>query len=281
MLRAVLNANDPLPWPMSNLTPRARLAHHVLHPALMIVRRVRERAECMREYIARPQHLHHLLVRRRREVDVTHQRHAELVRSLQRDRERRRAVNAGRAAPDAHFDTDDDVAVLVRDLHRLDRGHQPHLLALSDHHGLGECVDPGKRDVQISKNAHRGRLDHVLAEASEIARPCATGVDRRRDARGAAEILRVDAERRAAPIDMRVQIDQAGRNDVALHVANFCRGADIVADLRDLAALKGDISHAINVLRRVDDAPALQDEVKCHLLSPSFRGRPQAGARNP
>ena len=70
-------------------------------------------------------------------------------------------------------------------------------------------VDAGVRDVQIGEDAHLARLDHVLAEAREIARAGAAGVDRRGDAGGAAELLGVDAERGAAPIDMGVQVDQA------------------------------------------------------------------------
>ena len=182
-------------------------------------------------------------------------------------RQRRRAVDAARAAPDPHLDADDHVAVLVRDLDRLDRRHQPHLLALADHHGLGERVDAGERDVQVGEDAHRRRLDHVLAEAREVARPRAAGVDRGGDAGGAAEILRVDAERGAAPVHVRVQVDQAGRDDVALHVAHFGRVAEIVADLRDLAAGERHVGDAVDVLRRVDDAPALQDEIVGHDVS--------------
>ena len=53
------------------------------------------------------------------------------------------------------------------------------------------------------------RLDHVLAESRQVARPGAAGVDRGRDAAQAAELLGVDAERSAAPIDMGVEVDDA------------------------------------------------------------------------
>ena len=151
--------------------------------------------------------------------------------------------------------------------HRLGRRHQPHLLALADHHGLRETVDARERHMQIGEDAHFAALDHVLAEAREIARPGAAGVDRRGDAGAAAEVLRVDAERGAAPIHMGVQVDQAGRHDVALHVAHFRRVGQVVPHLGDLAAGERHVGDAVDVLRRVDDPPALQDEVECHGVS--------------
>jgi hypothetical protein len=69
---------------------------------------------------------------------------------------------------------------------------------------------PAWRDVQIGEDADLRRLDHVLAEAHEIAGPGGAGVDGGGDAGGAAEFLRVDAERRAAPVDVGVQVDEAG-----------------------------------------------------------------------
>ena len=246
---------------------RPRVEHHVLHPALVVARRIRERAERVGQHVARPQLLHHLFVARRRKVDVAHQRHADFVRGLQRNVQRRRAMNAARAAPDPHLDADHDVAVRVGDLHGFDRRHQPHLLALADHDGLGEREDAGERDMQIGEDAHLAALDHVLAEAREVARPGAAGVDRGGDAAGAAELLRVDAERRAAPIDMRVQVDQARRDDVALHVARLRRAGQVVADLGDLAAGKRHVGDAVDVLRRVDDARAFKDQIVGHVVS--------------
>ena len=53
----------------------------------------------------------------------------------------------------------------------------------------------------------------MLAEAGEIARPGAAGIDAGRDRARAGEIVGVDAERGAAPIDMGVEVDEAGRDD--------------------------------------------------------------------
>ena len=67
-------------------------------------------------------------------------------------------------------------------------------------------------------------FDHMLAEAREISRAGAAGVDRSSDAASARELLGVDAKRRAAPIDMRVKVDEAGRHDDApIHRECRCR----------------------------------------------------------
>jgi hypothetical protein len=135
-------------------------------------------------------------------VDVRHHRHADFVRDLERDVERHGARAARGASADADLDADDDVAIGVGDLHRIDRRHQPDLLALADHHPRREGVDAGEGDVEISEDAHRAALDHVLAEARKVAGPGAAGIDGGGHARPAAEIFRVDAERGPAPVDV-------------------------------------------------------------------------------
>ena len=67
--------------------------------------------------------------------------------------------------------------------------------------------------MQISQNADLARLDDVLAEAREITRAGAAGVDRRGDAGRPAKLLGVNAERGSTPINVGVQIDQAGGDD--------------------------------------------------------------------
>ena len=167
---------------------------------------------------------------------------------------------------DPHLDADDEVAVGLRHRDGVDRVHQPQLLALADHDPMREAEDAGVRDVQIGQDAHLARLDHVLAEAREIARAGAAGVDRRGDAGGAAELLGVDAERGAAPIDVGVQVDQARRDDVARHVAHIGSGIglELASDHGDLAAREGDVRHGIELLRGVDHPAAAQDQIERH-----------------
>jgi hypothetical protein len=84
--------------------------------------------------------------------------------------------------PYPHLDADDEVAVSLCHRNRVDRIHQPHLLALTDHDPMREAVDPGVGDVQIGQDADLARLDHMLAETCEIARAGAAGINRRSNA---------------------------------------------------------------------------------------------------
>ena len=75
---------------------------------------------------------------------------------------------------------------------------------------LEKAKMPGKATFKIGQDADRRRLDHVAAEAVEVAGPGAAGIDEGGDAAAARQKLGLDAERRAAPIDMGVQVDQPG-----------------------------------------------------------------------
>ncbi len=77
---------------------------------------------------------------------------------------------------DAHLDADDDVAIGIGDSNGVDGIHHPHLFALAHHHPLAEAVDAGVGDVEIGQDPHLARLDHMLAEAGEIARPGAARI---------------------------------------------------------------------------------------------------------
>ena len=106
----------------------------------------------------------------------------------------------------------------------------------------------------------------MLTEAGEIAGPRAAGVDAGRDRAAAGEVLRVNAERRASPINVRVQIDEAWRDDEARYVA-LLGAIDFEALVNgcDLPAGEGDIRHAVEILRRVDNATVAKDEIQSHV----------------
>ena len=87
----------------------------------------------------------------------------------------------------------------------------------------------------------------MLAKAMEVARPRAARIDEGRDPAGPCQQLGLDAERGAAPIDVRMQVDEAGRDDLAHDVAGI-RGRKIAADCRDLAAGKGNIRYLVEPL---------------------------------
>jgi hypothetical protein len=124
----------------------------------------------------------------------------------------------------------------------------------------------GKGDMEVGEDAHVAALDHVLAEPREVPWTRAARIDRGRDARAAAEFLSVDAEWRAAPVDMRVQIDQSGRDDRAGHIANVGVGIRLQpgSDPGDFTLRERDIAHGVELLRRIDHAASPQDEVVSH-----------------
>ena len=146
---------------------------------------------------------------------------------------------------------------------------------------MREAEDAGVRDVQISENADLARLDHMLAETREIARAGAAGIDRRGDAGGAAEFFRVDAERSAAPIDMRMQIDQARRDDVTRYVAHVGAGIglEFASDHGHLATGEGHIRHGVEFLGGVNHPPAAQDQIERHCELLILQCKEAAGAR--
>jgi hypothetical protein len=119
---------------------------------------------------------------------------------------------------------------------------------------------------ETCRYANLARLDHVLAKTRKITRAGATGVDRRGDAGGTTKLLGVDAERGAAPIDVGVQIDQAGGDDVARHVAHISSGIglELLSDHGHLAAGEGDIPHGIEFLGGVNHPTATQDQIERH-----------------
>ncbi len=255
----------------------ARLAHGLLHGALGGGGRIRERAEGVREHVARAQARDHLLVARRRMIDMRHQRHTEFLGNLERHIERCRAGRAGRMHADAHLDADDDVAIGVRHAHRVRRCHQAHVLALADHDRVGERIDAGEGDVQVGEDAHARRLDDVLAEAREVAGAGTARIDRGRHAGDAAKLVGADAERRAAPVNVRVQIDQARGDDVFRGIAHDRLGASRQSrsHLGDLAGSEAHIAHHVELLRRVDDPAAFENEIEVHCAP---RGEISAGS---
>jgi hypothetical protein len=137
---------------------------------------------------------------------------------------------------------------------------QPQILGLADHHGLREREDARIGQVEIGQDAHRRGLDHMGPEAGKIARARAAGIDEGRHRAAARERFRRHAQRSAAPVDMRVQVDQAGGHDLAAYVARVL-ALQIVADRCDLAAAEGDVGDAVDTLRRVDHPATLQHKI--------------------
>src|SRR5215510_13368796 len=107
----------------------------------------------------------------------------------------------------------------------------------------------------------------MLAKTREIARAGAAGIDGGRHPGPPAEIFRIDAKRGAAPVDMGVQVDEARGHVCTSDVAH--RGARSAFEVRakrgDLACGEGHIHSAIEILRGVDDVPALEKQIVSHV----------------
>ena len=120
--------------------------------------------------------------------------------------------------------------------------------------------------MQIGEDAHRAGLDHVLAEARKVARSSASGVDAGCHAASPAEIFGVDSKRCAAPVDVRMQVDQPRSDDEAANIAHVSAGIcrKVCADPGDATAGKGNVTDTVEILRRIDDSPTFEDQLKSH-----------------
>ena len=86
----------------------------------------------------------------------------------------------------------------------------------------------------------------MVEKASEIARPRAPRVDER-CAPATRQAARIDAERCAARVDVRMKIDQPRRDDESLDVLDGI-AAQVRADLRDAAVAETDIRDGVEPL---------------------------------
>src|ERR1700722_11249537 len=243
----------------------SRGLHRRLDLALAVDWRVRKRAKAVGQHVSWTQPRDNLLVRGRRLVDVHHHRQASLVGALLGDVQRHDSRRPARHPPYADLDPDDEVAVGFDHVDAVPRREQPDVVSLSHHDALREGVDPGEGHVKVWQDAHRAPLDDVLAEAGEIARTRAAGIDAGRNRAAAREVLGVDAERRASPIDVRVEVDETGRDNEARYVADLVTfGFEALAYFRHLSAGEGDVGDAVEILRGVDDATVAEDEIESH-----------------
>ncbi len=93
----------------------------------------------------------------------------------------------------------------------------------------------------------RGLLRAItwIAEAGEIARPGAAGIDQRRHRASARKGLRIDAERRAARIDMGMQVDQPRGHQMTGDIA-FGAALQALTHHRDMTVGEGHIGDAVD-----------------------------------
>ncbi len=149
MARAVFQPKEPMPWPMSNSTPRcARRQHLGLDRTVAGDRRIRERPEAMgrarrRGAGARPPP--------RRRAAARRYAPSSAGRSRRRPAARCRAARCRPArwrGGRSDLDADDQVPVGLGHLDRVARRHQADVVALADHDPVREAEDAGEGDVQ-------------------------------------------------------------------------------------------------------------------------------------
>ena len=82
--------------------------------------------------------------------------------------------------------------------------------------GVANGQQPDVRDVDEQLHRHGRAVDHVSDEALDVPRPRRSGVDPGGDARPRRQGVRVHAKGSRAPVDVRVEVDQARHDERAL-----------------------------------------------------------------
>ena len=208
--------DDTAPMRLQNILADAVAARH---------RRIRKRAEAMRQHIAGAQRLQHLFAAGRWKVDMRHHRQIEFFCHLDRQQQRRKAGTAARLRPHPRLDADDQIKVLLGKGQTFPTVQQPQILAFTHHHVLGETKNTGERDVQIGQNPRRCRFNDKFSQASKVACTGAARIDKRRGAAALGNGFRIHPQRGRAPIHMGMHVDQARRHDAPRHIANLPRRA--------------------------------------------------------
>ena len=238
---------------------RTRLLDLAPHVASAIGRRVRKHAAAMGQDVAGAQPFENVFAPGRRRTDMDHHRQSQFFGCLDRDVERTDPDQFGYVAADPHFDATNEAGILARDLYAGAGVQQPQVGGFAHHETRAIAVDAGMGDIQERDDTQRARLDDEPSETREGACAGGAGVDEGRGAARAGDALGLDAEVGCTPIDMRVNVDQAGSDDLARDVLfAFRAGArEIGADGSNLAPGKGDVGNAVETLARVNDAPAV------------------------
>ena len=193
---------------------------------------------------------------------MRHDRKPALLRHFERHVEGCRSRSPAGVAPDPHFDARDQIAVGLDDAHAFAKVEQPEIGALADHHARAEGEDAGKRNVEEGDDAQRRRLDHMAAKTVEIAGPGAAGIDKSCRSALPRHYGRIDAERGPSPIDVRVEIDQAGHDEKPAGIDDFGAAArEIMPDPGHFSVAESNIGRLVAAARRIDDAATSEDQL--------------------
>ena len=203
---------------------------------------------------------------------MRHERKLGVFGDLQRDVEGGNAGQARTATAETDLDADDQVLVVPRGFQTGGGFEQSQVGGLAESNVLTEGEDAGIGDIEERKDADLRALDDVAAKPGDVAGSGGAGVD---DGGYAARLgvgVRVHARGGAAPIDMRVQVDQARRDDQAGDIAGLLCVMQVIAEGGDFASGEGHVAHPIQPLVRVDDAATLQHKI-IHSASLPLPGR--------
>src|SRR6266404_1610191 len=157
--------------------------------------------------VARSQQRQCLVHSRGRHVYVRHDRHIEFVRDFTGDFHRAYATRSARLAPDAHFDSHDNVAITPNRVDTSVSIKQAKILAFADLHIGAESKYSRVRNIEECQDTQLCTIDDKASKAGKIARARASSVDECSSAARAAHGSGVHAERGTPPINMRVEVD--------------------------------------------------------------------------
>src|SRR5262245_54382363 len=100
----------------------------------------------------------------------------------------------------------------------------------------------------------------MAAEPVENAWAGAAGVNERRRPAPSRHLDRIDAERGPTPVDMCVEIDRAREHPARVVDLDTASGK-VAPDFAYLSVAEGDVGGLVDPARRIDDAPASEDQV--------------------
>ena len=244
--------------------------------------------EAVGQDVARAQQREDLVQVRRSYPDVDHQRQLDLIGQLPGQAQRFETDPAGRLHIDPGLDAQDGVAVGLHDLAR-----QIEVAVVEVGQLVGGRDEPDRRDVQEREDARLAPFDHMATEARKAVAARRPGVEPSGDPRARRDRIRLDSPVCGAPVDVRVQIEQAGRHHQPRGVQ---RRSDPLAGKGavhrgDDAAPDPDVHPPQQPAAGVHHLAALDDQIKVHGLSsprltsfraqpghPAQRRRPVAGA---
>ena len=216
----------------------------------------------MRQDVARAQQVEQLAQVAGRIADVAHEAPPgpRALECFERAPERLEAVGADHIERLAHLHAEQHVLVLCQRL-----GRQVDLRVVDVQHLTDrETGQPDRRDVQEAQDAAARLGDDVMLERREVVRTGIAGTDVRGGGRVGHQFIGRQPDRRALREHMGMQVDQARCDELARRVEHLGGGrhCNVGLDSGDAGVADSDVATGMQVLARIDDVAALDDEVE-------------------